>query len=148
MILGWREWVALPDLGVGAVHAKLDTGARTSALHVVEIDIYRRAGRKWVRFQVDPDPKRPNRVIETAAPLIDERVVKSSSGVGELRAVIETRIAVGGREWPIEVSLTSRDEMRFRMLIGRAALAGRVVIDPKRSNVAGKPPRSRRKVVK
>lgn len=139
VILGWREWVTLPDIGIDAVHAKLDTGARSSALHIVDLETFRHLKQRWVRFWVDPDAKHPDRVFECEARIVDERVVKNSGGRGELRVVIRTAIEIAGRRWPIDLTLTNRSEMRFRMLVGREAMRDRVLVDPMRSDLAGVP---------
>ncbi|MDX1584401.1 MAG: RimK/LysX family protein [Thermoanaerobaculia bacterium] len=148
MILGWREWVALPEIGIDAVHAKLDTGARSSALHIVELETFRRQKANWVRFWVDPDPKHPDWIVECEAPVADERMVKNSGGRGQMRVVIRTMIDVAGRQWPIDLTLTSRSEMRFRMLIGREAMRDRILVDAMRSDLAGVPESRRRKTKK
>lgn len=127
LVLGWREWVALPALGLPALKAKIDTGARTSALHassIVEL-----AGDR-VRFTVEPAPKHPELIVEIEAPVIDRREVTSSNGEEELRPVIVTDVAIAGRSWPIEITLTNRDAMLARMLLGRQALRHDVLIDP------------------
>jgi hypothetical protein len=145
MILGWREWVWLPALDIGPVHAKLDTGARSSALHVVEMEPFRKRGREWVRFRVDPDPRRPDWIVECESVVEDQRVVRNPGGRGQLRVLIRTEIELAGQRWPIDLTLTNRSEMRFRMLIGREALAGRVLVDAKRSDLGGRPPGSSRR---
>lgn len=146
MILGWREWIRLPEIGIDAVHAKLDTGARSSALHVVDVETFRRRKEDWVRFWVDPDPKYPDWIVKCEAPVADERVVKNSGGRGQLRVVIRTEIEIAGRAWPIDLTLTSRSEMRFRMLLGREAMRDRILVDSMRSDLAGVPKsRGRRK---
>lgn len=139
IILGYREWIDLPELGITPIHAKLDTGARSSALHVVTLEQFEKKGEQWVRFEVDPYPKRPDVLVTAEAPLADERVVKNSGGRGELRAVIRTSLAIAGREWKCDLTLTSRHNMRFRMLVGREAMAGRILVDPRRSHLAGVP---------
>jgi len=126
-VLGWREWVALPDLALPALKAKIDTGARTSALHAASI-VDLPDGR--VRFTVHPVPGRADLVVEVEAPVIDRREVMSSNGEQELRRVIATRLEIAGRKWPIEVTLTNRHAMRSRMLLGRQALQHGVLIDP------------------
>ena len=139
--VGWREWVRLADLGVAAIKAKIDTGARTSALHAFAVEPFRRSGALWVRFEVHP-MQRSNAVkIKCEAPAIDERAVRNSGGQVELRYIIETHLMLGDRSWPIELALADRDQMGFRMLLGRTALEGRALIEPGRSFVVGQRPR-------
>ena len=130
LILGWQEWVALPDLGLPALKAKIDTGARTSALHTHQIEPYGTAERPMVRFTVRPDPDREDLQIEARAAIIDQREVTSSNGERELRFVIETRLKLGEWEWPIEITLTNRERMAYRMLLGRQAIRPNVLVDP------------------
>ncbi len=130
LILGWEEWVALPGLGLPAVMAKIDTGARTSSLHAFSIEPYGREAKRRVRFGIHPIPERPEIVLYCSAELIDQRQITSSNGETELRYVISTSIAVGGRQWPIEISLTNRESMQYRMLIGRSALTENITVDP------------------
>lgn len=139
--VGWREWVALPDLGVDAIKAKVDTGARTSALHVTDLERFARDGHPWVRFAVHPVQRSERPVVRAEAPLVERRPVRSSSGHTEHRPVIATTLLVGTACWPIEVTLTRRDAMGFRMLIGREALRRRALIDPGRSYVSRPRPR-------
>jgi hypothetical protein len=142
--IGWREWVRLADLGVAAIKAKIDTGARTSALHAFAVEPFRRAGALWVRFEVHP-VQRSNAVkIKCEAPAIDERAVRNSGGQVERRYIIETHLMLGDHSWPIELALANRDQMGFRMLLGRTALEGRALIEPGRSFVAGQRPRRTR----
>lgn len=138
--LGWREVVRLPSLGIPAIRAKLDTGARSSALHVVSLRTEQRNGVEWVIFTSDPDPDQPDKVVEVEVPVHDQRTVRASNGQEELRIVIRTRIEIGGRAWPADITLARRMAMRFRMLIGREALRGRVLVDPAKSYVAPPPP--------
>lgn len=139
--IGWREWLALPELGIPAIKAKVDTGARTSALHAFRIETFSRDRREYVRFWIHPLRNREDIQIACEAPIIDRRVVRDSGGHTEERCFIRTRIAAGGREWPAEITLTSREDMLFRMLLGRAALleAG-FQVDPGRSYVLGRRP--------
>ena len=125
---GWEEWISLPDLGLPAIRAKIDTGARTSALHASFIEPFGPASRPRVRFQVHPVPGREDLAIACSADVVDRREVTSSNGEAELRYVIGTTLAVAGQSWPIEVTLTDRTGMASRMLLGRQALAGHISI--------------------
>lgn len=136
--VGWREWVSLPDLDVPVIKAKVDTGARTSALHADDVEFTRRAGHRYVRFTVSPLQRSSHDRVRVEALLLEERRVRSSNGQQELRPVIRTTLQVGDQQWPIELTLTKRDVMGFRMLLGREAMRGRVVVDPQRSFVQRK----------
>lgn len=141
LILGWREWVGLPGLGLPLIKAKIDTGARTSALHAFALQRTVMAdGQQGVRFAVHPLQGCNDPVVECVAPLVDERVVTDSGGHRERRCVIRADLRIGLAYWPIELTLTDRDPMRFRMLVGRTALRGRALIDPRRSFTTGQPP--------
>ncbi len=137
--IGWREWVGLPDLGIEAVNAKVDTGARSSALHAFNIEAFERDGVDMVRFAVHPIQRDSKITVECEAPMLERRWVKSSVGHRTFRPVIETQIAWLGQTWDIELTLVNRDEMGFRMLIGRQAMRSRLLVDPSRSFIGPKP---------
>lgn len=135
--VGWREWLSLPDLGVKHIKVKVDTGARTSAIHALKIMPFEKNGEEWVRFEVRPDPKVKSLRIPCEAKILDRRNVRSSSGSSELRYVIKTRMRFGGKMWPIELTLTNRSVMGFKMLLGRQGLKGRFIVDPGSSFLLG-----------
>jgi hypothetical protein len=137
-VIGWREWLALPELGVEAIKAKVDTGARSSALHAFEVEIFRRNGIDVVRFKVHPYQRDATRTIESEAKLLALRHVRNSGGQETLRPVIVTQVSLLGQIWDAEVTLTSRDAMGFRMLLGRQAVRGRFLVQPARSFLAGR----------
>ena len=138
-MLGWREWAALPALGIERIKCKVDTGARTSALHAFFTETYMEGGRARVYFGLHPDQLSTDRVIECTADVADERTVSDSGGHREKRIVIVTPLVIGAIERPIELTLTSRDSMRFRMLLGRTAMHGHFTVDPAASFLAGYP---------
>jgi len=129
-ILGWEEWVSLPELGLPAIKAKVDTGARTSALHAYFVEPVDVEGVEMVRFGVHPIPRRDDVEIICTARVKDRREVTSSNGERENRYVIETPVRIGEREWPIEITLTNRNAMAYRMLIGRQAITDDILVDP------------------
>lgn len=139
---GWREWVAIPSLGIAAIKAKLDTGARSSAIHAIDIRRSREGGIDVVRFRVHPLQRDARLVVACEAPLLDERWVRTSGGGAEYRPVVSVDIDFAGERWPIELTLAHRGVMGFRLLLGRQALRGRFVVDPGRSYVAGKTARA------
>lgn len=142
IIVGWREWIALPDLGLPAVKAKVDTGAKTSSLHAFDIHTFTEGGRERVRFGVHPMQDDEQLAVWATADVVDERAVTSSSGHEELRVVIRTSLRLGDLTWPVEVTLTDRRSMRLRMLLGREALAGRLLVDASASFLHGRKPRA------
>ncbi|MBT4739947.1 MAG: ATP-dependent zinc protease [Rhodospirillaceae bacterium] len=136
--IGWREWVALPDLDIDKIKVKVDTGARTSALHAYRIKKFTKDDATYVRFFVHPHQGKKKPEIECTALVVDERPVTNSGGKTTQRYVIRTTIVAGEERWPIELTLTNRDEMGFRMLLGRQAVRRRFVVDPGRSYIAKK----------
>lgn len=140
MQLGWREWVALPALDIQRIKTKVDTGARTSCLHAFRTEPYTNDdGERRVRFWVHTEQINLHSVVECDAAVLDERSVTDSGGHRELRLVIQTDLLIGGASWPIEMTLTNRDSMRFRMLLGRTAMAGRCIVVPEFSYLTGEP---------
>lgn len=140
VVAGWREWAAIPEFDVRAIKVKLDTGARTSALHAWNIRPFERDGEDWVSFELHPVQRNNAVRIPCEAPIIGRRSVRSTSGKAETRYVIRTTVMLGGREKRIEVTLTNRDEMGFRMLIGRTAMRRWIIVDPSRSFLHGARP--------
>jgi hypothetical protein len=137
-IIGWREWVSLPDLGIERIKAKIDTGARTSALHAFQVRRARVEGVDGLRIGVHPLQRRSDIEHFFFAPIVGERWVTDSGGHREKRYVIETRLFMNGFSWPIELTLTNRDSMRFRLLLGRTAMHERVMIQPDKSYLLGR----------
>ena len=140
-IIGWREWVKLPDLGVPFIKAKVDTGARTSSLHAFDLEIIKRRGVDVARFTVLPEQRKNNPEIIVEAKVAEYRYVKSSTGHQSKRPVILTNIELHGEKWPIELTLANRDEMGFRMLLGRESFKGKMLIDVSKSFCSVKPER-------
>ena len=131
--IGWREWVTLPELGISAIKAKVDTGARTSTLHAYGVRIEERDGTQFVDFRIYPVQRRRRGGIRVSAPLVGWKVIRSSSGHRTRRPVIHTSLGWMGELWPIELTLSNRDEMGFRMLLGRQAIRRHAVVDAARS---------------
>jgi hypothetical protein len=137
-IIGWREWVGFPELGIEKIKAKIDTGARSSALHAYGIQTYRtRSGKIKVKFVVHPIQKNNRDIVQCHADLVDQRFVKSSSGQKELRTTVLTQLQIGTETWPIELTLTNRDNMGFRLLIGRTAIKKKFLVDAQKSFLSG-----------
>jgi len=139
--IGWREWVGLPGLGIEKIKAKIDTGARTSALHAFSLKPYIENGKNKISFDIHPLQHDTSIIITCVADVVDKRLVTDSGGHEEERYVIETLISLGGQIWPIEITLTEREDMLFRMLLGRRALRKRFLINPARSFLTTKVPK-------
>jgi len=144
IVLGWREWLALPQFGIVAIKAKIDSGARTSSLHVESLDHRRRAGRDWLQFVVITG-RRGAAPVVCEAPAIDRRAVSDSGGHKTLRWFIHTEFELAGRRWDGEINLTSRRDMLFPLLLGRNALSGRFIVDPAAAFRCGRPTPKRRR---
>ena len=136
-VIGWREWLVLPDLNICKVKAKVDTGARTSALHTFSVDAYQKNNQQWVRFAIHPLQYNTDVVVECDAPVKDRRMVTDSGGHKQRRNVIETIVHIGSYHFASELTLTDRDTMRFRMLLGRTAINGRFLVDSRASYLQG-----------
>jgi len=127
--IGWREWLALPQLGIESIKVKIDTGARSSALHAFDIERFQQGGKTMLRFKVHPVQKDDRTYITAEAELFEDRQVRDSGGHAEFRPVIQTEVCLGEYQWPLELTLTNRSSMGFRMLLGRQAIRQRFVID-------------------
>ena len=138
LIIGWREWAALPDLGIRRIKAKVDTGARTSCLHAFSIEPVTHQGCPWLRLGIHPRRDNQKEVFCESA-VADEREVMDSGGHTEVRYVIETMLHMADSQHCIEMTLTNRDSMRYRMLLGRTAMRGHFVVDPQSAYLLGKP---------
>ena len=144
LTLGWREWVGLPDLGLPSIKAKVDTGARTSALHAFEVRPFTENDKQRVEFKIHPKQRDSDIVKICVADVVDERVVSDSGGHKEHRLIIVTPLVIGPYSWPIEVTLTARDNRVVRRLLGRTAIEGVAVVDPSKSYLVGKKPRRKK----
>lgn len=133
--VGWREWVALPELQIFRIKAKIDTGARTSALHAFALKPFSENGQNKISFEIHPLQHNTDQVIACVADVVDKRLVTDSGGHVEDRFVIKTPVTIAGQTWPIEITLTERENMLFRMLLGRSALRKRFIVNPARSFV-------------
>ncbi|GLR76958.1 MULTISPECIES: ATP-dependent zinc protease family protein [Aliivibrio] len=133
IIVGWRESLSLPELGIKLIKAKVDTGAKTSCLHAFKVEPFTKDGEDWVRFWIHPEKRNNDFVQICEAKIFDQRSVKSSSGQEEMRYVIKTMIRLAGQEWPVQITLSNRETMVFRMLLGRTSMQDRIVVDPSSS---------------
>jgi len=145
-MVGWREWVQLPDLDMPPIKAKVDTGARTSCLHAFAVEAVDVNGTAHVRFAVHPRRRHPDPEVCCEAPILDQRLVTDSGGHREMRYVIRSRVILGPYQFTADFTLTNRDDMMFRMLLGREALTNRFTVDPSQSYLLGKKPATARSV--
>lgn len=142
IITGWREWAELPELGVESIKVKIDTGAKTSSIHAFEVMPFTQDGKEWIRFDIHPLQGQDHITRTCMAPILDYRWITSSMGASQLRYIIQTTLKIGPIAAPIELSLANRDEMGFRMLVGRDALHTEILVDPNRSYLLTTPPAS------
>ena len=147
-IIGWREWVSLPSLGVKMIKAKVDTGARSSSLHSFDDKFFKRNGKEYVKFKIYPNQRDSKNVVETTARVIEYRNIKSSNGQVSKRPVILTKIELLDQVWETEVTLSNRDEMGFRMLLGRETFRGKMLVDANKSYYSKKPAKKKKKAKK
>jgi hypothetical protein len=134
-IIGWREWVVLPELNIERIKAKVDTGARTSALHAFALEPFMEGDKQRIRFDIHPLQHNIDKVVTCTADVVDQRLVTDSGGHEEMRYVIKTPLTIAGQTWAVEITLTERENMLFRMLLGRSALRHRFIVNPARSFV-------------
>lgn len=133
LIVGCLEACALPELGIEDLQVRVDTGAKTSSLHVDNMKKITKNGKPWMQFDIHPDIYDVAQVTNAEAPLSDIRRVKSSNGVSEQRYVITTLLRLGKDSWPIEISLTDRSDMSYLMLLGREGMSDRILVDPSKT---------------
>ena len=143
-IIGWREWLALPELGIKKIKAKVDTGARSSSLHAYDLQLFEKNSEMYVRFKVHPVQRNSKEVVETEAKILEYRSVRSSSGKAELRPVILSSVELLGQIWSVDLTLTNRDAMGFRMLLGREAIRRKFLVDTGNSYYGGRPKRKKK----
>ncbi len=144
-VIGWREWISFPQLRVGPIKAKIDTGARSSSLHAFAMVTFEKDGKDYIRFQVHPIQRSAEGAVEVEAEVLEYRHIRSSSGEVVRRPVIVTTVEVLGRSWPIELTLANRDQMGFRVLLGREAFRCRLLVDAGNSYYGGRPKRRKKK---
>jgi hypothetical protein len=137
LIIGWRELVHLPDLGINSIKAKIDTGARSSALHAFHIQNFQRNGKSMIEFHIHPYQRDTQRTVIAEAELLEYRKVRNSGGHIQSRPVIQTKVQLGNKQWSIELTLTNRDVMGFRMLLGRQAIRHKFLVDSGQSFLQG-----------
>lgn len=138
-VIGWREWVALPDLGVDRIKVKVDTGARSSALHAFDVQEFTRDEETWVRFKIHPMQRKSAGEIVAEAKVLEYRLIKNTGGIATRRPVILTHVNLLGESWEVELTLANRDTMGFRMLLGREAVRRKMLVDPGGSYYGEKP---------
>jgi hypothetical protein len=132
-VIGWREIIALPKLGISQIKAKIDTGARSSALHAFQVEKFQLHGKSMLRFQIHPYQRDNKHIVVAEAELLEYREIRNSGGHAQLRPVILTEVKLGDKQWQIELTLTNRDVMGFRMLLGREAVRHRFLVDAGKS---------------
>ncbi|HSJ26814.1 MAG TPA: RimK/LysX family protein [Acidimicrobiia bacterium] len=139
-VIGWREWVALPDLGGAVVRAKIDTGARTASLHAFGLELFERDGEEYARFAIHPDHRSPGPAVIVETPVLGHRMVRNPGGRSEERPIIRTKLVIGSHRFVVEMNLTRRDTMGMPMLLGRQTVRRRFLVDPGRSFLVGPAP--------
>ena len=138
LICGWREWAGLPEMGVKRVKAKIDTGARSSALHAFDLQTFDKDGREYVKFAVHPIQHNDQAEVAVEIPILERRFIRSSNGIANERIVVRTQLRMLGQSFEIDLTLANRDAMGFRMLIGREALRERFLVDASQSFLGGR----------